>query len=99
MRTRNLLLACGIAIILIGVSAAITFSLAQANDEQMEAYEGTDREYLSFDQIDHITHDIELPETMDFCGEEVHSTCFMFAKDWSAKFWSTRIGILLRYYY
>ena len=71
MRTKNILLACGMAIILIGVSAAITFSLAQANDEQMEAYEGTDREYLSFDSIDHITHDIDLPETMDFCGEEV----------------------------
>ena len=71
MRTRSLLIACGIAIILIGVSAAITFSLAQSNDEQMETYEGTDHEYLSFDHIDHMTHDIELPETMEFCGEEV----------------------------
>ena len=59
------------AIILIGVTAAITIALAQSNDEQMETYEGTDREFLSFDQIDHITHDIELPETMEFCGEEV----------------------------
>ena len=71
MRTRNLILACGMAIILIGVTAAVSFSLAQSNDEQMEEYEGTDREYLDFDQIDHITHDIELPETMSFCGEEV----------------------------
>ena len=71
MRTRNLLLACGMAFILIGVTAAITFSLAQSNDEQMEEYEGTDKVYLSFDQIDHITHDIELPETMEFCGEQV----------------------------
>ena len=53
MRTRNLLLACGLAIILIGVSAAVTFSLAQSNDEQNEVYEGTDREYLYFDSIDH----------------------------------------------
>ncbi len=71
MRTRNILLACGMAIILIGVTAALTFSLAQSNDEQMEAYEGTDHEYLSFDHIDHITHDIELPDSMTFCGEEV----------------------------
>ena len=71
MKTRNLLLACGMAIILIGVTAAITFSLAQSNDEQLEEYEGTDQEFLSFDRIDHITHDIELPETMTFCDEEV----------------------------
>ena len=68
---RNLLLACGMAIILIGVTAALTIAIAQSNDEQMEVYEGTDREFLFFDQIDHITHDIELPESMTFCGEEV----------------------------
>ena len=71
MKTRNILLACGMAIILIGATAAITFSLAQSNDEQRETYEGSDHEYLFFDHIDHITHDIELPETMEFCGEEV----------------------------
>ena len=71
MKTRNILLACIAAIILIGVTAAITFSLAQSNDEQLEEYEGTEREYLAFDRIDHISHDIELPETMEFCGEEV----------------------------
>ena len=71
MRTRNLLLACGMAIILIGVTAAITLLPAQSNDEQLEEYEGTEKEFLSFDQIDHITHDIELPNTLYFCGEEV----------------------------
>ena len=71
MKTRNLLLACGMAIILIGVTAAITFSLAQSNDEQLEEYEGTDKEFVSFDRIDHITHDVELPDSMTFCGEEV----------------------------
>ena len=71
MRTRNILLACGLAIILIGVTAAITLLPAQSNDEQLEEYEGTEREFLSFDQIDHITHDIELPDIMYFCGEEV----------------------------
>ena len=71
MRTRNILLACGMVIILIGVTAAITLLPAQSNEEQLEEYEGTEREYLAFDRIDHITHDIELPETMEFCGEEV----------------------------
>ena len=71
MKTRNILLACGIAIILIGVTAAITLLPAQSNDEQLEEYEGTDREFVVFEQIDHITHDVELPETMTFCGEEV----------------------------
>ena len=59
------------AIILIGVTAAITFSIAQSNDEQMEQYEGTDKEFLSFTCIDHVTHDIELPDSMTFCGEQV----------------------------
>jgi hypothetical protein len=59
------------AIILIGVTAAITLLPAQSNDEQLEEYEGTEREFLSFDQIDHITHDIELPNTLYFCGEKV----------------------------
>lgn len=71
MKTRKLLLACGLAIILIGTTAAITFALAQSNDEQMETYGGSNHEFLNFDRIDHITHDIELPETMTFCGEEV----------------------------
>jgi hypothetical protein len=71
MRTRNILLACGMAIILIGVTAAITLLPAQSNEEQLEEYEGTESEYLAFDRIDHITHDIELPETMEFCGEQV----------------------------
>ena len=74
MKTRNILLACGIAILLIGVTAAITLLPAQSNDEQLEQleeYEGTDREFVVFEQIDHITHDVELPETMTFCGEEV----------------------------
>ena len=71
MKTKNILLACGIAIILIGVTAAVTIALAQSNDEQREEYVGTDREYLFFDQIDHMTHDIELPDSMTFCGEEV----------------------------
>lgn len=61
----------GIAIILIGAAAAVTFSIAQSNDKRMETYTGTDSEYLYFDSIDHETHDIDLPESMTFCGEEV----------------------------
>lgn len=71
MRTRNLLLACGMTIILIGVTAAVSFSLAQSNDEQVEEYDSRGLQYVSFDRIDHITHDVELPEELDFCGEEV----------------------------
>lgn len=71
MKTKNLFLACGMAIILIGATAALTIALAQSNDEQMEEYAGTDREYLAFDHIDQFAHDIELPEHMTFCGEEV----------------------------
>lgn len=71
MKTKSILLACGLTIILIGVTATVTFSLAQSNDGQRESYEGSDHEHLFFDHIEHITHDIELPETMEFCGEEV----------------------------
>lgn len=71
MKTKNLFLACGMSIILIGATAALTIALAQSNGEQMEEYAGTDREYLFFDHIDQFAHDIELPEHMTFCGEEV----------------------------
>ena len=76
MRTRNILLACGMAIILIGVTAAISFSIAQSNNEQLEEYNGTDHEFLAFDHIDHITHDIDLPDTLAFCGEQVPMDLF-----------------------
>ena len=80
MRTRNLLLACGMAIILIGVTAAITLLPAQSNDEQLEEYEGTDKEFIAFDRIDHVTHDIELPDSMTFCGEEVPLDLFFVSE-------------------
>lgn len=72
MKTRNLLLACGVAIILIGVTAAITFSIAQSTSTQEEGfYEGLNPDVLAFDRMDQNIHDIELPETLDFCGEAV----------------------------
>ncbi|MBO7082667.1 MAG: transglycosylase SLT domain-containing protein [Bacteroidales bacterium] len=72
MKTRNILLACGVAIILIGVTAAITLSIAQSTSTQEEGfYEGLNPDVLVFDQMDQNIHDIELPETLDFCGEAV----------------------------
>ena len=73
MRKRNVLLACGLAIILIGATAAVTFSIAQsptaeADDNFHVSYTA---EALAFDHMDQYIHDIKLPETMDFCGEPV----------------------------
>ena len=70
MKTRNLLLACGFAIILIGVTAAITFSIAQSTTEQESSYyETLNPDVLAFDHLDQYIHDITLPDTLDFCGE------------------------------
>ena len=68
------------AIILIGVTAAITLLPAQSNDEQLEEYEGTDKEFIAFDRIDHVTHDIELPDSMTFCGEGVPLDLFFVSE-------------------
>lgn len=67
-----MLLACGFAIILIGVTAAITFSIAQNTEEQDSSYfESLNPDVLRFNQMTQYIHDIELPKTMDFCGEPV----------------------------
>lgn len=73
MRTRNVLLACGFAIILIGVTAAITFSIAQnAGEEPDSTYRSSlNPDVLVFDHIDQNTHDITLPDSMTFCGESI----------------------------
>ena len=73
MRTRNIILACGFAIILIGVTAALTFSIAQSPQaEEDEGFvDGLNPDVLAFSYLDQNIHDIELPETMDFCGEAV----------------------------
>lgn len=72
MKTRNLLFACGMAIILIGVTAAITLSLAQNTVEEEDSfYDELNPDVLTFSYLDQNIHDIELPETMDFCGESV----------------------------
>ena len=72
MKTRNLLLACGMAIILIGVTAAITLSIAQNTVEEEDGfYDELNPDVLTFSYLDQNIHDIELPESMDFCGESV----------------------------
>ena len=72
MRTRNIILACAIAIILIGVTAAVTFSIAQSPVEEDDGFvEGLNPDVLVFDHIDQNAHDIALPEHMEFCGEPV----------------------------
>lgn len=72
MRKRNLLIACGFAIILIGVTAAISFSIAQNTEEQDSSYfETLKPDVLHFEQMSQYIHDVELPKTMDFCGEPV----------------------------
>ena len=73
MRTRNLLLACGFAIILIGVTAAISFSIAQNTGEEPDSsFMGSlNPDVLVFDQMDQNIHDIKLPDSMTFCGEPI----------------------------
>ena len=73
MRTRNLLLACGFAVILIGVTAALTFSIAQSTDTTQDNsfYESLPPDVLVFDHIDQNAHDITLPDSMTFCGESI----------------------------
>ena len=73
MKTRNLLLACGFAIILIGVTAAVTLSLAQGTDEEPDStyFESLNPDVLYFDKMTQYMHDIEIPEQLDFCGEPV----------------------------
>lgn len=73
MKTRHLLLACAFAIILIGVTAAVTFSIAQspAAEEDDRFMDDINPDVLVFDHMDQVIHDIELPKTLDFCGEPV----------------------------
>lgn len=72
MKTRNLFLAIGAAIILIGVTAAITFGIAQSTGTKDDGfYDGLNADVLSYDYLDQNIHDIELPKTLDFCGEAV----------------------------
>ena len=72
MNKRNVFWASAIAILLIGVTAAVTFSIAQSPVEEDESFvDGLNPDVLVFDHIDQNAHDIALPESMEFCGEPV----------------------------
>lgn len=71
MKTRNILLACVVALLLIGVTATISFSIAQNVKEESTNDRTPYPDELSFTYLDQNIHDIELPESMDFCGEPV----------------------------
>ena len=69
MRIRNVLLAFSMALLIIGITT--TCSFAQFNDEEISIYNDINGEELSFNRMDQFVNDIELPETMSFCGERV----------------------------
>lgn len=72
MKSKSLLLLCGMAIILIGVTATLTMCIAQSPDkEDTEFKKSLNEDVLQFDHLDQYIHDIELPESLDFCGEAV----------------------------
>lgn len=72
MKTKSILLACGISILLIGVAAITAFCAAQNSEQEDEmSMDDFPESELVFDHIDHNTHDISLPEALDFCGEPV----------------------------
>ena len=60
------------AIILIGVTAMLATCIAQSSEkEDKEFKRSLHEDELHFEQIDQNIHDIELPQSMDFCGEPV----------------------------
>lgn len=72
MKVKSIILACGISILLIGVAAVTAFCVAQnTNDDEELSKESLPDSELIFNHIDHNTHDISLPETLEFCGESV----------------------------
>ena len=71
MKTRNILLAFRIALILIGATAITTCSSAQTPTGETTTPSALTPDELVFNHIDQNVHDIALPKTMDFCGEPV----------------------------
>lgn len=76
MKSKNILLACVVALLLIGVTATISFSIAQNAKEESTYDRSPYLDELSFTHLDQNIHDIELPESMDFCGEPVPLNLF-----------------------
>ena len=66
------LLLFAVALLLIGVTAVLTMCIAQSPDkEDTELVASLNADELRFDRLDQNIHDIELPDSMDFCGEPV----------------------------
>lgn len=68
---KSLLLLCGAAV-LIGVTATLTMCIAQSPEKEDKEFTGSlNEDMLHFDLLDQNIHDIELPESLSFCGERV----------------------------
>ena len=66
------LLLFAVALLLIGVTAALTMCIAQSRDkEDSEFVASLNADELRFDCLSQNIHDIELPDSLDFCGEPV----------------------------
>ena len=73
MKTKDIIIAGCFIIIIIGVTAAVSFSIAQsANEEDSTAYyDSVNPDVLYYDHLDQDIHDIALPDSLTFCGEQV----------------------------
>lgn len=69
MKTKNKLFAISVVLLLIGVTS--TCSYAQHSDEDSRLYGDINGDVLSFEYMTQFINDIELPETLEFCGEKV----------------------------
>ncbi len=76
MKRNNLLIIASVAVLLVIVAAAFTFTNAETENDDIEAYEGLDQDPVYFDRIEHITHDIDLPKKLSFAGEQVPMDLF-----------------------
>lgn len=64
--------ACGILLLIIGVTAALTMCIAQSPEkEDSEFMSSLNPDILAYDHLDQNIHDLDLPEHLDFCGESV----------------------------
>ena len=69
MKTKKATIFLGAFLLLIGVNT--TCSFAQHSDDEKRLYNDINGEELNFEHIAQYINDIELPETMEFCGEKV----------------------------
>ncbi len=71
MKTRNILIIASLVVLLTGFAATYMVINAQSKQAEETDYEGEERDFVYFDQIDHLTHDIEIPQNLEFAGESV----------------------------